>query len=82
MVSVVRMARHHPDYLVQEYKPLVVHVMGHVKNLRSQVTFHITALLEMAIYIYIHIWNYPINVIILIGVQSRCDDNGRTISSS
>ena len=37
MASIVRMARHHPDYLLTEFKPLVQHVMTHVKNLRSQV---------------------------------------------
>ena len=39
MASIVRMARHHPDYLLTEFKPLVQHVMTHVKNLRSQVKF-------------------------------------------
>ena len=37
MASVVRMARHHPEYLLTQYKPLMQHVMTHVKNLRSQV---------------------------------------------
>ena len=37
MASIVRMARHHPDYLLTEFKPLVQHVITHVKNLRSQV---------------------------------------------
>ena len=35
--SVVRLARHHPEYLLVEYKPLLQNVMKHVKNLRSQV---------------------------------------------
>ena len=37
MASVVRLARHHPEYLLVEYKPLLHNVMKHVKNLRSQV---------------------------------------------
>ena len=37
MASVLRFCRHHPDYLLVEYKPLLQHVMKHVKNLRSQV---------------------------------------------
>ena len=37
MAAVLRFARHHPDYLLVEYKPLLQHVMKHVKNLRSQV---------------------------------------------
>ena len=39
MAAVLRFARHHPDYLLVEYKPLLQYVMKHVKNLRSQVTF-------------------------------------------
>lgn len=30
--SVVRLARHHPEYLLVEYKPLLQNVMKHVKN--------------------------------------------------
>ena len=37
MEAVLRFARHHPDYLLVEYKPLLQFVMKHVKNLRSQV---------------------------------------------
>ena len=37
MAHVLRFARHHSDYLLVEYKPLLQHVMKHVKNLRSQV---------------------------------------------
>ncbi len=37
MAHVVRFARHHSDYLLVEYKPLLQYVMKHVKNLRSQV---------------------------------------------
>lgn len=37
MAAVVRFARHHPEYLLVEYKPLLQLVMKHVKNLRSQV---------------------------------------------
>ena len=41
MASVLRFCRHHPDYLLVEYKPLLQHVMKHVKNLRSQVNYFI-----------------------------------------
>ena len=37
MAAVLRFARHHSDYLLVEYKPLIQHLMKHVKNLRSQV---------------------------------------------
>lgn len=37
MASVVRFARHHPEYLLVEYKALLQYVNNHVKNLRSQV---------------------------------------------
>ena len=37
MAAVLRFARHHPEYLLVEYKPLLQLVMKHVKNLRSQV---------------------------------------------
>ena len=39
MAAVLRFARHHPEYLLVEYKPLLQLVMKHVKNLRSQVSF-------------------------------------------
>ena len=42
MASVVRMARHHPEYLLTQYKPLMQHVMTHVKNLRSQVNDYVS----------------------------------------
>ena len=48
--SVVRLARHHPEYLLVEYKPLLQNVMKHVKNLRSQV---ITTILFAVFSIYI-----------------------------
>ena len=38
MAGVLRFARHHPEYLLVEYKPLLQLVMKHVKNLRSQVS--------------------------------------------
>ena len=38
--SMVRLARHHPEYLLVEYKPLLLLVMKHVKNLRSQVNYY------------------------------------------
>ena len=37
MEAVLRFARHHHEYLLVEYKPLLQLVMKHVKNLRSQV---------------------------------------------
>jgi hypothetical protein len=37
MTAVLRFARHHHEYLLVEYKPLLQHVMRHVMNLRSQV---------------------------------------------
>ncbi len=37
MAAVLRFARHHHEYLMVEYKPLLQLVMKHVKNLRSQV---------------------------------------------
>ena len=40
MASVTRLVRHHPEYLLVEYKPLLKYVMKHVKNLRSQVLLH------------------------------------------
>lgn len=41
MAAVLRFARHHPDYLMVEYKPLLQYVMKHVKNLRSQVSLEV-----------------------------------------
>ena len=38
MAGIVRFARHHLDFLVEEYKTLLPLVLNHVKNLRSQVT--------------------------------------------
>ena len=37
MAAVVRFARHHQEFLLTEYKPLLPLVLHHVKNLRSQV---------------------------------------------
>lgn len=38
MVGVYRLAKHHPEFLASEYKPLLQHLMNHVRNLRSQVS--------------------------------------------
>ena len=37
MTGVLRLVRHHTDFVVVEYKDVMQHVMRHVKNLRSQV---------------------------------------------
>ena len=39
MTGVLRLVRHHTDFIVVEYKDVMQHVMRHVKNLRSQVRF-------------------------------------------
>ena len=41
MTGVLRLVRHHTDFVVVEYKDVVHHIMRHVKNLRSQVSEHI-----------------------------------------
>ena len=45
MTGVLRLVRHHTDFVVVEYKDVVQHVMRHVKNLRSQVrrSVHVTS---------------------------------------
>ena len=37
MTGVLRLVRHHTDFVIVEYKDVVQSVMKHVKNLRSQV---------------------------------------------
>ena len=83
MASVVRMARHHPEYLLTQYKPLMQHVMTHVKNLRSQVCLciHLTTKGQLSMFVCGQLWKiykphdlYEISQ--TLGMQSCGDGNG------
>ena len=86
MASIVRMARHHPDYLLTEFKPLVQHVMTHVKNLRSQVKFfhesHPIKLWKGKCFETFSIQVIKLNRFLNLGMPSRSHGHGRTFSSS